>query len=763
MLNMSGVPLGAAGVASPQAVGEAGPRESPLQEVGRPSKTSTEARKRPRYGVACIAAGILVMLLGSSFVASYASGPSGGLAGTLERISVWPRARSEAQPCTEPGGQHPPNATESCGSASIGSLRGRDGCCEVGQEVETMENLRPGIALDSGSTMSPTPPPEGREADFISMLNFSMRRTEVGTWSVVQPPWLAEALTPTLTPASAPARLDWHSVCKGTAADHSTTHPTEPVDGGVRIRQGSHFSGEPHELYRQMARGLCVVLLQHPSTTLPSGEAMPAETIRFPHNDWWAPVDPWDSWATTRAVWAEYLKSQSLPGRMVLTEPLTRRSHASIVVLRNPLLWPEGFAFSRAATLGGGGCREWSYFQKEGDFIAGLGPPAQAKPEGQPITVKGLKQERIPHINGTVLHVNMLWQSGHYHYMSELLPRIWISRALLLKDTSIVITTGSAISGTLREAMDLFGVSPSRLRIMMSPFTSDWAVVPSGSGCTTTSPALQELSTMGDYILSSALQKEAQNTNAPYATVVKSLIDGMVQSKSSPLPQPSVLSRGSPPPREAMPSMQHVWNISEHTMHDYNRSYLRIPEQLRVMLPDDLLPAGPVPGRVIPRDASRTAAVRSFDAAVTALPRPLVLVIHRTAKRLLGNEGEVLEWIHDVLPDADVLLYKSLPLGQQAMAFRMAALIVAPHGAGLINVIFCKADTPVVEVHTGQSEKEPNLSPWPAVYSQLTRGMGSAYFVLMAPGTSSTMHVSEGPFKDMVRRAWALSWWHSAL
>ena len=208
--------------------------------------------------------------------------------------------------------------------------------------------------------------------------------------------------------------------------------------------------------------------------------------------------------------------------------------------------------------------------------------------------------------------------------------------------------------------------------------------------------------------------------------------------------------------------MQHVWNISEHTMHDYNRSYLRIPEQLRVMLPDDLLPAGPVPGRVIPRDASRTAAVRSFDAAVTALPRPLVLVIHRTAKRLLGNEGEVLEWIHDVLPDADVLLYKSLPLGQQAMAFRMAALIVAPHGAGLINVIFCKADTPVVEVHTGQSEKEPNLSPWPAVYSQLTRGMGSAYFVLMAPGTSSTMHVSEGPFKDMVRRAWALSWWHSA-
>ena len=697
-------------------------------------------------------------------VSVFVSGGVRGLRDSLGRFSFWTTAIQRSDQCMSRLRLGALASSSTYRSALAGAVRGRGRCCnEAAERASRAEQVRHTQQewLSGAVERSQRGSKKSWDTISTSLLGLQPKRFAIGAWSVVHPPGLADLFSVPSQAGATGFRLDWTSYCQGTAEEHSTSFPIVPAGGSLRIFQGAFFSGEPHELYRQMARGLCVVLLQHPSTTLPSGQAEPAQAINFPHDPWWAPVDPWDTWAMTRAYWAQYLKAKALPRRQVLTETLTRRSHASIVVLRKAVLWPEGLTFSKTATLGGGGCREWTYFQKEGPGIVGLQPPEQAKPEGQPLTAEGLQREDLMHIHATVLHVNMLWHSNHYHFMSELLPRIWIVRTLLLRDPTIIITTGSSVSKSLKEAMELLGLPSSRLRVMNAPFTAEWALVPSGSGCTTSPPALRELATMGEFMLATAILQLVHGANMTSTAVLERFVKCMRQHRrAAAQPMSPEQGRRFLPPREAMPSVRLVSSIFPEDMIEYNRSYLRIPEQLRVMQPEDLLPAGWVQGRPVGADASRTEAVWDLDQVVESRSRPLVLVVHRDAKRLVQNEMEVVQWIYEVVPDAEVLLYGSMPLAQQAIVFRMAALIVAPHGAGLINVIFCKPDTPVVEVHTGKSAAEPNLSPWPPVYSQLTRGMGSAFFVLIVPGSNPIMRVSEGPLKRMVTRAWALSWWH---
>lgn len=85
--------------------------------------------------------------------------------------------------------------------------------------------------------------------------------------------------------------------------------------------------------------------------------------------------------------------------------------------------------------------------------------------------------------------------------------------------------------------------------------------------------------------------------------------------------------------------------------------------------------------------------------------------------RRLANEDEVLRHLTP-LGFTAVLLSK-LSMAEQAVLFNEAEIIVAPHGAGLTNLVFCKKDTRVVEIFPPQ---------WaPACFMALASSVGCNY------------------------------------
>ena len=84
----------------------------------------------------------------------------------------------------------------------------------------------------------------------------------------------------------------------------------------------------------------------------------------------------------------------------------------------------------------------------------------------------------------------------------------------------------------------------------------------------------------------------------------------------------------------------------------------------------------------------------------------------------------------------EVLAWK--PLGNvshDVAAFRHAALIVAPHGAGLSNMLFATEGTPVIEIcydSNGGLKKEMLC---PAMYGAMAVNLNLPYWVITAHGT----------------------------
>ena len=78
--------------------------------------------------------------------------------------------------------------------------------------------------------------------------------------------------------------------------------------------------------------------------------------------------------------------------------------------------------------------------------------------------------------------------------------------------------------------------------------------------------------------------------------------------------------------------------------------------------------------------------------------KPLKIYISRKvpSARVVANEEEVIP----ILKDAGFLIceLEKLPFENQVRLFRNAEMVVAPHGAGLTNVIFSKAGTRVLEI-----------------------------------------------------------------
>jgi capsular polysaccharide biosynthesis protein len=105
-------------------------------------------------------------------------------------------------------------------------------------------------------------------------------------------------------------------------------------------------------------------------------------------------------------------------------------------------------------------------------------------------------------------------------------------------------------------------------------------------------------------------------------------------------------------------------------------------------------------------------------------PEKILVSRSRAPSRRLANETEV----HAVLKEKGFTLVhlEDMGLRQQAQLFARAKVVVAPHGAALANLVFCKAGTTVVELFTRGYLK--------CMYGHLAVRLGLRYLPLVERG-----------------------------
>jgi hypothetical protein len=70
------------------------------------------------------------------------------------------------------------------------------------------------------------------------------------------------------------------------------------------------------------------------------------------------------------------------------------------------------------------------------------------------------------------------------------------------------------------------------------------------------------------------------------------------------------------------------------------------------------------------------------------------------------NHDALLELLKKKRPDLEWLVFDSQPFLETVALFSRAQIVVAPHGAGLTNMLFSPPDTRVIEI---MPTKNPNL------------------------------------------------------
>jgi capsular polysaccharide biosynthesis protein len=85
------------------------------------------------------------------------------------------------------------------------------------------------------------------------------------------------------------------------------------------------------------------------------------------------------------------------------------------------------------------------------------------------------------------------------------------------------------------------------------------------------------------------------------------------------------------------------------------------------------------------------------------------ILIHRQKNRRLLNETDVLARVKQLYPHLIWVVFDSLSTDDTAKLFSKAAVIVAPHGAGLTNMIFSPEGTEIIEC---MPIEQPNACYW---------------------------------------------------
>ncbi len=100
-------------------------------------------------------------------------------------------------------------------------------------------------------------------------------------------------------------------------------------------------------------------------------------------------------------------------------------------------------------------------------------------------------------------------------------------------------------------------------------------------------------------------------------------------------------------------------------------------------------------------------------------------ISRRKAKhRKVINDGDIEPYLQSL--GFEPVLLESLTVAEQALAFQAAKIVVAPHGAGLTNLVFCRPDTVVIEIF---SPSYINCCYW-----ALSNWIGARYCFLLGSG-----------------------------
>jgi len=86
-----------------------------------------------------------------------------------------------------------------------------------------------------------------------------------------------------------------------------------------------------------------------------------------------------------------------------------------------------------------------------------------------------------------------------------------------------------------------------------------------------------------------------------------------------------------------------------------------------------------------------------------------ILIKRKESYRQILNHDAVFAFLKTARPDLDWVCFDSLPFSETVNLFAQASLIVAPHGAGLTNMVFSGPGTQILEC---MPVENPNLCYW---------------------------------------------------
>jgi hypothetical protein len=155
--------------------------------------------------------------------------------------------------------------------------------------------------------------------------------------------------------------------------------------------------------------------------------------------------------------------------------------------------------------------------------------------------------------------------------------------------------------------------------------------------------------------------------------------------------------------------------------------------------------------RVLSTDRFRPDLLRPVREALTADgPTPYRRVYisrERAARRRLLNEGDVWELLERA--GFEKVFMEDLDFERQVHLMQEATAVVAPHGAGLTNIMFCPEETAVVEI--------ADLGfPNPNFYA-LASAMGHRYWIVPADSVGDVHPLEKDMVVDLERIEWFLS------
>ena len=111
-------------------------------------------------------------------------------------------------------------------------------------------------------------------------------------------------------------------------------------------------------------------------------------------------------------------------------------------------------------------------------------------------------------------------------------------------------------------------------------------------------------------------------------------------------------------------------------------------------------------------------------------PRRLYISRGLASYRRVLNEGDVVDLLRQY--GFEEIKLEGLSLRQQAAALTSCEAIVAPHGAGLSNIVFCEPGTKIIEIFS------PELVN--GIFWRLASQLGLDYYYIVGEGLPATQH-----------------------